>query len=416
MRTSYKTAEYTCDPRLAPDLRFIVGSSLIVVFLTYRAFNDLFYLNWIFGTLALAVAFGVVTVTSRTIGTLLKTLLPTTAWVAVAVSLTPFATNTSHHLKIGLVSVFYIIASLGMVEILYRSRSTQGRLFDTVLYTWVFINSVLLFLFFVGIYEPRKGDFSGVFHDRNVFSITTVILLTLSFGLSGFRIRRMKHPWISVISVVISSGMILTSKSITGLLCLGLLLAHLYFFSSRRGRRTLLLMVSLAVLTLVVVPNPISARVERFTIAAMGRTEALNINESAYIRPYLIREGITLFSERPIVGVGLDNARFHVSWPGRETGSFLHNTYLDIATSIGVVGFSFYYLPIVWALWKASKISREVKGKNRESSRYPLLTASALLSLKLVYDLTWTTYFEFGMVFSVIFAIYTVVHYQSLQR
>lgn len=154
--------------------------------------------------------------------------------------------------------------------------------------------------------------------------------------------------------------------------------------------------------------NPLKHRLDRVLFAVTGQTKQLWENESAYIRSYLIEKGFELATERPFTGVGLDNAQFHIMWPTKDTGSFLHNTYLDILTSGGFLMFLLYYFPIFFALgWLFMK--RKYFKKSTTYLGQMWLCSLLLLSLKVVYDITWTTYFEFAVVFSVTFSIYSTL-------
>ncbi|MEZ9899049.1 O-antigen ligase family protein [Vibrio breoganii] len=326
-----------------------------------------------------------------------------------------FAYDRSEHLKVLVVTTFYMLTSIFLADMLIKSRLRLDNYSFQMLFIWTFANLVLLFLFFIFDFKPGKGDFSGVFHDRNVFAITTLLVIgfSISFRKSKFSIF---EQYIFSANLFICFGMVIASKSITGLLGM-LVICFLYSFKLTLTKRLwIFLFVFISLLCLLVTDNPISERLVRFGIALFGDTDSLRNSESAYLRVFLIKTGIEIAKDNILFGVGLNNASQLFNWPGREFGSFLHNNYLDILTSGGIPLFIVYYTPLLYA-W-SWLIKNRKKVKNLLSKRnYDLWEFSFIsLSLKFVYDLTWTSYFEFFLVVTVTFSVYSVFYLKSQLR
>lgn len=390
---------------VSTGLYALVVACLLAVFLTYRSFNDLFYVNWMAGVTVIA-AFSAVLLSGYQLSrSFFYTLALVMVWTVWAAFITPWATDIGHHIKYLVVSSFYLMASCAFSYLLLNRSSIMPLMFSAVMWVWLSVNGLLLVAFFVGIYQPAKGDFSGVFHDRNVFSITTVIVLALYLAFR-FPVARIESMVAGLMVYLGCALMILVSKSITGYLGVMLITVIFAFRLSTVNRFFLLSFGLMFFIGVVATANPISERIERFYMAANGQMGDLRESESAYVRKYLLEEGVKLASENLFVGVGLDNAREHVKWPGKDTGSFLHNTYLDIATSGGVVLFVLYYLPVFYGFACFLLVRQKV---NRMGDNYATAlwyAGFSLIALKLLYDLTWTTYFEFAMVFSVVFSLF----------
>lgn len=377
---------------------------LTLVFLTYRSFDHtVFYINWVAGLAIIALACIIYLLRSALTHDLLKTVFASSAWIFIAIIVTPFATDQNHHLEILTISIFYIFSSIFFTELILKSSINPASAFYYVLLAWFLSNLTLFLLFIIGIYLPEKSDFSGVFHDRNVFSITTliVIALAISFLESSSSMRRASI----IFMVSICFLMVLTSRSITGFLgILTMLVFYSQDFSFKKKIFLLFFILSITAVTLVI-DNPIKERIDRFILSVVGETDQLDSNESAYIRMFLLKNGFQLGLDYLSTGVGLDNARLHVIWSDRNTGSFLHNNYLDILTSGGLAMFISYYLPVFYILfWLFLK--RKYLDRLSEKYRGLWRAAFLILVLKLLYDFTWTTYFEFGMVFSLVFSFY----------
>ncbi|GAM69587.1 hypothetical protein JCM19236_5052 [Vibrio sp. JCM 19236] len=394
-----------------------MGLCLFVVLLTYRSFETqyIFYFSWLSG-LTLTGLFICLTLyrckLSRAATVSLSFVVP---WVILGIVFSNFAYDRPEHIKTLLITTFYMTSSVFIADMLVRSRINMEKYAYQMLILWVLVNLALLVLFFLGVYKPPKGDFSGVFHDRNVFSITTLLVMT--FAVTHLRKKPKQLYTLGMyVGLIICIGMILISKSITGLLGL-LVLSVFYSFKLPINQRIIIfstLVIALA--GLLFTDNPISARIDRFLIAISGDTDSLRTSESAYLRIFLIQSGFELFSEHKWVGVGLNNAKEFVIWPNRGVGSFLHNNYLDILTSGGLPLFVVYYTPIFYALTWLLMNKKKVRLLADKKSYDLWKLALVGLSLKLVYDLTWTTYFEFFMVFTVMLSIYIVFHLKTSIR
>lgn len=395
----------------------LIGVCLIVLLLTYRSFETtfVFYLSWLAGlfSAALFISIGFFKVKIDRITTTLLTIVG--VWVAVGLFFSPFAYDINEHLKILTVTTFYMLTSVFFSEFLIKSRLPFHQYTFIMLNIWALVNFILLFLFLIGVYVPSKGDFSGVFHDRNVFSITTLLVLGFSLSHLGSLHNKISR-FILYFSLISCVSMIVISKSLTGLVGLIFLM---FLYSQRYSffKRFFLYGAGCLLLAFIIMTdNPISIRVSRFALVLMGDTDLLHTNESAYLRMYLLKGGFELAMQNPWFGIGLNNAKEFVIWPDRDYGSFLHNTYLDILTSGGFPLFLVYYGPIFYCLF--SLISLRKKVLRILDERYYSLWKLAFvsLSLKLICDLTWTTYFEYFMVFTVMFSMYITFYIKRALR
>ena len=139
-------------------------------------------------------------------------------------------------------------------------------------------------------------------------------------------------------------------------------------------------------------------RASRFIAFISGNVEIFANTESAFVRPYMIFQGIRILGENPVFGVGMDNARYFFTWPARDTESYLHNNYLDLVISFGIFGFFVYYYPMITFL-----IRVVLKLKNDF-----VVAGVHLLVMKLLYDLTYTNYSDFFPVFTMVLASFFI--------
>lgn len=86
--------------------------------------------------------------------------------------------------------------------------------------------------------------------------------------------------------------------------------------------------------------------------------ETLSIFDSNSINPYsstgirfnMMKNGLELFKERPMIGYGIANAELF------NNGTYLHNNYLELLVNIGVIGTLIYYSNILLSLTRNIKL------------------------------------------------------------
>ena len=87
--------------------------------------------------------------------------------------------------------------------------------------------------------------------------------------------------------------------------------------------------------------------------------EGVEGSTSDELREFFIEVGIEQFKKNPVIGVGLDCARYYT---GR--GYYLHNNYVELLADGGVIGFALYYMMyayIIYVLLKCRKVKSPQK-------------------------------------------------------
>jgi O-antigen ligase len=386
---------------------------LIVIFLTYRSFNKLFYLNWIAGFAIFFIYILYLLITIEIEKYILRTVVICSLWLVYALFITlTISVNPYNHIQTLIISTFYTLSSIALSSFILNNKNWFKKIVMPLSIVWTMVNGCLLFLFIIGKYITTKGSFSGVFHDRNVFCITTLLILAFILGYIQAKKDNKKMLYLLV---VINVSMILVSSSITGFIGLFVLFFMHYKtkFTKISFKHIFVILLLFAFLFgMLFINNPIKRRADRFLLSISGNTASLNENESAFLRLYLYQNGLLLAKENWLFGVGLNNARYYIIWPGRDVGSFLHNTYLDIITSGGIILFLLYYLPIIYTFFYLHKKYKMQYDENR----HLCITAYYLIIIKLLVDMTWTTYFEFGIVFTTIFSICVMLKIRENKR
>ena len=314
----------------------------------------------------------------------------------VLINLSDYEQN---HIKYSIVMISYLSASIILANFITSIEpSQQARFFFAVFVVCLVAWGTLYFLFLIGVHVPNRDDFAGFFDDRNTYSVTVILLLTLlRFGYWSFYTKRRRIVLICGGIVLLSSVVI--SRSLTGTI----LSAYFIFFAlfNRISLKTVTLgaiIFFFSVVTIIYMDLRIVYRASRFIAFISGNVEILAKTESAFVRPYMILQGIRILGENPVFGVGMDNARYYFRWPARDTGSYLHNNYLDLATSLGIFGFFVYYFPMVTYL---------IRGISKLKNDF-MVAGVHLLVMKLLYDLTYTNYSDFFPVFTMVLASFFI--------
>jgi O-antigen ligase len=113
-------------------------------------------------------------------------------------------------------------------------------------------------------------------------------------------------------------------------------------------------------------------------------TENSTNEGSINTRSLMIKYGLELFKEKPILGYGIDNYRalFHIKfWEPR----YSHNNYIELMVGLGIVGTIVYYFTNIVVL---RDLFKNVKENNGRYLSYPFITiifSYLLLGTSLVY-------------------------------
>jgi len=99
--------------------------------------------------------------------------------------------------------------------------------------------------------------------------------------------------------------------------------------------------------------------------------------ESTQLRLWLLENGLKLWKEEPVLGVGLNNSKYFL-------GSPVHNNFLEILVNLGIVGFLIYYyfyFQIIWGSFKIKDITLKT-------------CVMYFLIVFFIMDSTWSSYID----------------------
>ena len=199
----------------------------------------------------------------------------------------------------------------------------------------------------------------GVLLDRSVARLIsfassdpniTAFIFTLFFFFNLKNIKSIKNK----ISVFLISSIIILTFSRGAILAFSL--SFLYFILYEKNisstiKRAIKIVVPLIIVLFIL--NIISDGLV-FDIFIKRFSESLNDGGSG--RMNLWDESFKIFNNHPILGIGLNNSRYYIS------GTYIHNTFLQVLAETGIVGFAFYIIYILLIYLESKKI--DVFNKN----------------------------------------------------
>lgn len=180
--------------------------------------------------------------------------------------------------------------------------------------------------------------------------------------------RRLLPKWLTVLDVIVVALSVGVMGSRTGIVVvmLGILLYWL-IRSIQRGIISIRTVITILVFAIVaamavsfIMTNEIAYEIvgrrfeSLFDILSGGSSK---INENSYYeRQALLDLAIRLFTEHPIIGVGIDGYAYYAAAVIRDT--FSHNDYMQLLSCVGIVGFALYYSQHVYIVSKLRNLDK----------------------------------------------------------
>jgi len=232
----------------------------------------------------------------------------------------------------------------------------------------LFHKQMLFFLFTGGAITGVYGLYEGVFIDpsrlqsvignSNLLGVYMIFFVFLALSL--FYKKSYKLWAAGSILFLLFGYNLLYSLSLSAVV--GTILGFLFFFTLK-SRKMLLVFMILLLLSPLIFPEPLIDRME----SAYSRTR-----EGNYMRPYIYRSAYEMFTDNPVLGVGVGHFREHFldyldpEAPGQSrVYNHTHNIFLQVMSELGLLGLlAFLYLlvMIVKTTYRALPFSNDFKG------------------------------------------------------
>lgn len=229
-------------------------------------------------------------------------------------------------------------------------------------------------VFFYGIGFIKQGLAAGVRLDNEFANVNSIgiacanaIIVSAYYIICENKKTIFKFPFILISLIIVAAS---GSRKALVVLIIGITCLYLFKYASKNIVKTLLkfsIILSILVMFFSIVLSmqmfdSLNYRMEGLIALVTGTG---TIDHSTWLRQQFLKIGLEQFFETPFFGIGIDNARLlllqHVGFI-----TYLHNNYVELLASGGIVGTSIFYsiyiyviykLKLNWSLYSEGKIA-----------------------------------------------------------
>lgn len=212
----------------------------------------------------------------------------------------------------------------------------------------------------VAINNAAQGIREGVeFANINAIGRTMAIVTASNFYMLVHSKRKLRY-----IGIFLPIVALLTTQSRTPLIEIIFGIIFLMFLNAVKNKRIFNFIFNLIIVIVIIyLLSKLITNLPIFNGVLLRMESLINlfsgsgyVDTSAEIRKKMIDVGIILFKENPIIGIGMGNAHHYVyEYLGRDF--YLHNNYVELLASGGIIGFIIYYQIHVRLLFNLKKYS-----------------------------------------------------------
>lgn len=272
-----------------------------------------------------------------------------------------------------------------LLMVVVATFASSTRRVEVAAWTWVAIAAILAVVA-IGQYATgvafwnaklQEGELrrsSATFADPNTFG--SFLNVGIAFGLA-FMSARGERLWLwAGLVAVIAAGLVATFSR-SGWLALGLMIVVWGVGFARTARAAALFGALLAAGLAIVAATP----------ALLDRLQNLDSNEALSVRPALVRVGLLIFQEHPLLGIGIGSFQRAVSttysdqYPFWAYVSASHTSFVTTAAELGVVGLALVAGSLATGLWRGYRLAvdRALAARSRAIGRALVLATLALI-------------------------------------
>ena len=287
------------------------------------------------------------------------------------------------------VRLFTLFQFAVMILLLAHFSSSIGNI--RVLFWAVLIGAAIIAVsaYVTGEYQRSEtspgeaGRTAGLALNSNTFAMTLVYAAAILL----FFFRTWKSWFLKggiIVVMLIMARLVVASGSRKGFITFFMLLSAWFFLSYRKElfRRPVAFIIALIVIAGISAYLYFAASGTLMERRLEKAREGTGSSVSA--RRAMIKEGLGMIADHPLVGVGLDHFRLHSRFQ-----TYSHNNYIEVATGSGIPGGIFYYLIFLVLLLRLRRLNKLPLDHH---SRELLNMALAFLFVRLVVDLVLVSF------------------------
>jgi len=254
-------------------------------------------------------------------------------------------------------NIHWMLRAFILFYLIYNSFSTKEEIviIFKIIVMSIFLSSFIpFFTSFGASFLSLKNllplflqRFSGTIFDPNYFAMTVAASLPLAFIL----IIKEKHLilkllWLFAILFLMFS--VILSQSRTGLFSVAVIFLYTIFYLHQRKRREVFFIVVPLIIIIIAIPSVFWYRFSLFFQSILTGDRG---DTSMGHRLILLSSAFDVFIKNPFFGVGLANFKVYAA-RYTQYPMIAHNTYLEIATGLGLLGL----IPFLLILYKGFSI------------------------------------------------------------
>lgn len=229
-----------------------------------------------------------------------------------------------------------LIKDVVLVLLLILTTRTQADLRRVVL---IFVANALILDF--ALFQYGASGIAALSVGRNEVAMISVIALGLLLPLRTRGLGRL----LKAVAVLILTAGVMLSNSRGGLLGLAFVAAmYLYFTLGKKVGLTAMALVALSYVVYLQLPTDVRTNVE----SIINYEQDYNVTAPEG-RMEIWKRGLRIVAENPLLGVGIDNfavAEGHMDTETRRPWMTAHNSPLQVAAEIGILGLIVYFVLI----------------------------------------------------------------------
>jgi len=250
--------------------------------------------------------------------------------------------------SVAISKTFTIVQIFALVFLLYNYLEREKRFvfFLNVMCISGTIFAVYTIMYF-GIEEYLSGMEEGLrigSEINNVNAIGMMTAITSLLNLWQFFYRRKKLNFLMALMCIVVSLGSGSRTAIIGLL-FGIVLLLVLKGNSYKKIISIFLCVIILIVFYYILSLPAFSffmdRMESMVDAITGKSN--DIDNSSRLRLKMIEVGLIEFSNRPILGIGIGNSTVITAQYFNETETYLHNNYVELLATTGIVGTFLFY-------------------------------------------------------------------------
>lgn len=273
-----------------------------------------------------------------------------------------------------------------------------------ILIKMIFISGFLLSIYVVMYYGVTdyiamlvKGKRIGTeINNVNAIGLYTSLSVVVCLFMILFK-NNYKYLFVMLMPLIVALGTG-SRKVMLILLVSTLILYYIKYRNKINITNILKILISIIVIITILFRVPYFNNIkERFynTINSLIKGEKIE-GESAKERTLFLEYGWEQFKETPILGIGINNTR-HITMEAVGRMTYLHNNYIELLTSLGVIGMFIYYIIYCIPLYKSIKLLK--KHDNNTILLITLLIVELVIEVAYVSYMSLTTYFIIMMLY-----------------